>query len=120
MGRGANTSVQNNSAVELNPKRNELKTSDAKSIGHRKSSSQNNRIQNIDIMYMKIKKDKKYNSCCNNKSESQFPSGPEDIHIKFVKLRQDNKMFYQIMETHVQNKIINNRLIKNKFQLKRN
>lgn len=67
-------------------------------------------------MDIKIKKDKKCNSCCNNKSESQFPFCPEDIHIKFVKLRQDNKMFYQIMETHVQNKIID--LWKINFNLK--
>ena len=115
-----NIFIQNNSSLELNPKRNELKTSGYKLNGLRKSSSQINRIKNIDKIYMKIKKDKNDNSCYNKKSESQFPSGPEDIHIKFVKLRQDSKIFYQIMETHVQSELINgNRFMKNNFQIRK-
>ena len=109
-------SVMNKSALDLKPKTNYLKAPEKKIIGLKKSSSQlnmqlfpndkSNNNNNKTSLYVKINQNKNYNS--NNNNNKTNPSGPEDIHIQFVQLRQNSKMFYQQMGNRIKDQLEHN------------
>jgi hypothetical protein len=57
--------------------------------------------------YIKINQNKNYYSKNNNNNKTN-PSGPEDIHIQFVQLRQNSKMFYQQMGNRIKDQLEHN------------